>query len=184
MQLVIYGDFNCPFSALASSRAERLVQAGAARVDWRAVEHDPDIPLGGEPVPDSIDDELDRELEQVRGLLQAGERFQLRRPRVRSNTRAAVEHYAGSDPRRREAVRAALFQRYWMDGDDLGDDRLLTEVAGAERAPETADRWHGEWLGLGRPIVPMMRLPDGYVSRGLGALTRLAEVLVSPDEGS
>jgi hypothetical protein len=34
-----------------------------------------------------------------------------------------------------------------------------------------------EWLGTGRPIVPLMVLPDGYVSRGLGALARPADLL-------
>ncbi len=50
VHLVIDGDFNCLFSALASSRAAHLGRTGAARVEWRAVEHDPDIPLRGEPV--------------------------------------------------------------------------------------------------------------------------------------
>jgi hypothetical protein len=31
MRLVVYGDFNCPFSALASSRVARLELAGFVR---------------------------------------------------------------------------------------------------------------------------------------------------------
>jgi hypothetical protein len=35
--------------------------------------------------------------------------------------------------------------------------------------------WRDTWHGLERPMVPMLVLPDGYVSRGLGALARLAD---------
>lgn len=37
--LVLYGDFNCPWSYLASRRAALLATDGVT-VDWRAVEHD------------------------------------------------------------------------------------------------------------------------------------------------
>ena len=50
MRLVIYGDFNCPFSALASDRAARLERAAVAEVDWRAVAHDLRIPTVGGPI--------------------------------------------------------------------------------------------------------------------------------------
>jgi len=40
MTAVVYGDFNCPYSYLASQRADLLSRAGALMVDWRAVEHD------------------------------------------------------------------------------------------------------------------------------------------------
>src|SRR5438309_11493539 len=50
VKLVIYGDFNCPFSALASDRAARLEATGRVVVEWRAVEHDPSIPAEGRPV--------------------------------------------------------------------------------------------------------------------------------------
>lgn len=40
MKLTVYGDFNCPYSNLASQRADQLIRGGMAQVDWRAVEHD------------------------------------------------------------------------------------------------------------------------------------------------
>jgi hypothetical protein len=45
MRLVVYGSFNCPYSLLASRRVDRLIDLGIADVEWRAVVHDPDIPL-------------------------------------------------------------------------------------------------------------------------------------------
>ena len=38
-------------------------------------------------------------------------------------------------------------------------------------------KWREEWLGHDRHLVPMLVLPDGHVSRGLGALARLAELM-------
>ena len=49
-RLTIYGDFNCPFSALASARADVLLAAGGYEIDWRAIQHDTTIPAAGEPV--------------------------------------------------------------------------------------------------------------------------------------
>ena len=47
MNVVIYGDFNCPYSYLASQRADRLIRGGMARIDWRAVEHDRALAVTG-----------------------------------------------------------------------------------------------------------------------------------------
>jgi 2-hydroxychromene-2-carboxylate isomerase len=44
--VIIYGDFNCPYSYLASQRAGLLSKAEIA-VDWRAVEHDRRMPVTG-----------------------------------------------------------------------------------------------------------------------------------------
>lgn len=69
VELIVYGDFNCPFSALASARVSRLERIGAVRVDWRAVEHAPNLPPAGIEVAGELASELQRELEQIRGLL-------------------------------------------------------------------------------------------------------------------
>jgi predicted DsbA family dithiol-disulfide isomerase len=186
MDLVIFGDFNCPFSALASARADELERRGVARIDWRAVEHEPAIPPGGEPVEGELRAELDEEVGKVRGLLVGAEQFPTHWPAVRSNTRAATDRYAGVEPARRAAVRGELFRRYWELGEDLGDARVLDEVivvAADAGDAGTAEAWQREWNDLGQPVIPTLRLPDGYVSRGLGALRRLAEMLDPPDGG-
>jgi hypothetical protein len=177
MQLVIYGDFNCPFSALASSRVARLEQAGAAHVDWRAVAHDLEIPAQGEPVARANAHAYQAELDQVRGLLRPDERLALRLPAVRSSTVATTDAYAATEPRSRSRVRVDLFRAYWEEGTDIGDPVVLSTKGLEPRNPALAAEWRSEWLLLDRPLVPMMRLPDGYVSRGLGVLARLSELI-------
>ena len=40
MKIVIYGDFGCPYSYLASLRADELLESGVAEIDWRVVAPD------------------------------------------------------------------------------------------------------------------------------------------------
>jgi predicted DsbA family dithiol-disulfide isomerase len=170
--LVIYGDFNCPFSALASARATDLEARGLAEIEWRAVEHDPGIPVAGEPVTLERRGEFERELAQIRSLLVDGEIDRLRVPDDRANTGLATAAYAATPKHAQSKVREQLFESYWTRGDDL-DAELIARLVGNRRDEQTAVAWRTAWLALPGPIVPTMVLPDGYVSRGLGALNRL-----------
>jgi predicted DsbA family dithiol-disulfide isomerase len=180
MKLVVYGDFNCPYSCLASARADVLVARGIAEIDWRAVEHDPAIPTPSEPVEGELAAMLDREVVEVRGLLRPDEAFTIRRPRVHPNTHAAVAAFAATPPEDSAAMRRRLFDALWVDGRDIGDEAVLRDLGAGDGARaggrERAAAWRDEWLGLERHLVPMLVLPDGYVSRGLGALSRLADL--------
>lgn len=165
MKLVVYGDFNCPYSALASARIDALERAGAAEVEWRAVQHDASMPADGRPVEGDLRTELEREIDEIHGLLRAGETFDLKPPAVRPNTANASRMYAarpGDDLRRR------LFAWAWDQG---------PEVEGAEENTEVSGRWQREWDAIEKKMVPLLVLPDGYISRGLGALKRLADMI-------
>ncbi len=177
MRLVIYGDFNCPFSALASLRAARLTNAGFAEVDWRAVAHDLEIPESGASVGIADAKAYAAEIAQVHGLLLADETLELRLPVIRSNTVAATDAYAATEPGSRAQARIELFGAYWEEGRNLSDPSVLAALGLPSRAPELAGKWREEWLAFDRPLVPMMRLPDGHVSRGLGALARLGAMI-------
>lgn len=188
MALILYGSFNCPYSYLASLRADRLVQLGKAEgVDWRAVVHDPDVPAGGKPVSGELADMFDRELDEIRGLLLPDEPFPARRPEVQPNTTSAVAGYASTEGDRADGIRQSLFSAFWEKGEDIGDTAVLERMGCPAAAPgERMREWAAEWKGTDRPMVPMMLLADGQVSRGLGALARLAEMVGSetPRNGS
>lgn len=201
--VVLYGDFNCPFSALAATRAERLERAGLLGVDWRCVEHDPSIGPNETPLTAEQHAAFAAELEQVAGLLTDDDQFPARVPTRRLNTRDLNLTYAAAPTSMRPRLRAELFAAYWFHDVDLTDDLTLAgivasvakrvgdddpEAAGSSPPATTGVRstprqtvatWQAEWLALPRPIVPAMVLPDGSVSRGLGALARLADGSVS-----
>lgn len=172
---VIFGSFNCPYSFLASLRADRLKSAGTAAFEWRAVVHDPDVPLEGKPVTGELAEMFDRELEEIRGLLAPGEPYPARRPAVQPNTTAAVAAFSSTPADGADPLRRALFNAFWVDGADIGDRSVLDHLGCPAAGPGPKMRaWQRDWSETDRAIVPMMLLPDGRVSRGLGALARLA----------
>jgi 2-hydroxychromene-2-carboxylate isomerase len=178
MNLVVFADFNCPYSWLASARADVLLELRSTDVEWRAVEHDPTISEPSDPVDGERQAPLDRELEEVRGLLQPDEVFPLRRPPVLPNTARAVAAFATAPPQERPALRRRLFTALWIDGRDIGDDRVLRDLGASpsDRGTALASGWRAAWLGTGGPVVPTLVQPDGDVARGVEALTCLAEM--------
>ena len=64
----------------------------------------------------------------------------------------------------------------WAEGRNLGDPAELRRLDADGRDVAVARRWQDEFEALPRPITPTLVLPDGYVSRGLGALARLADL--------
>lgn len=178
MKLTVYGSFNCPYSYLASLRADRLAAAGAAEVEWRAVVHDPTVPGGGLPVTGELAQMFDRELAQIRGLLKPGEAYPAKRPARQPDTTPAVAAYSAAPADDVGRIRRALYKAFWADGLDIGDPAVLADLGCPAKPPTTVmDEWREDWLSLGRPGVPMLVLPDGSVSRGLGALRQLADLI-------
>jgi hypothetical protein len=169
MSLVVYGDFNCPFSALASHRIDILHDRDIADVEFRAVEHSPRIPPDGLAVIDKRRADLTEEVEQVLGLVTAQDgKFRLRVPEVLPNTATMCQSYATTPT---ADLRKELFAAVWSDGVATG---VLTADGTAKQAA-----WQAEYESWpeDKRIVPSLVLDDGYISRGLGALKRLAEML-------
>jgi hypothetical protein len=146
------------------------------------VEHDLSIPAPSEPVEGDLATRLEREVSEVRGLLQAGERFPIVRPPVHPNSSAAVAAFAATPPAVAGVLRRSLFAALWFEGRDIGEPGVIGELGGRIESggDERVATWRDEWSRLERRLVPMLVLPDGYVSRGLGALARLAELLTHP----
>jgi hypothetical protein len=73
-------------------------------------------------------------------------------------------------------VRQRLFHTYWS-GADVDDAATIAGLPSPATGARIAARSQAEWSALDRPIVPAMMLPNGYMSRGLGVLARLADHL-------
>ena len=175
MILTIFGDFNCPFSALASARADALIAAGVCDIEWRAVQHDPTIPAAGQPVEGDVAIELHQEVATILELSARDLWLHLVVPPVRSNTAMASAAFAaaGADAHR---LRGRLFAAVWAEGRNLGNPAELRRLDANDRDGTLAHRWQDDFTALPKPITPTVVLPDGYVSRGLGALARLADL--------
>jgi 2-hydroxychromene-2-carboxylate isomerase len=177
-RLIIYGDFNCPFSALASVRADALrATAANYEIDWRAVQHDRAIPTAGEPVGGDTAAALAAEVTKILELSD-DVHLQLVVPPVRSNTAAASAALAAAGEGA-DRLRRRLFAAVWAEGRNLGDPAELEHVGAAGRDDLVAGRWQEEFEALPRPVTPTLVRPDGYVSRGLGALIRLGDLVAA-----
>ena len=110
----VYGDFNCPYSYLANQRVNNLADLGAVQADWRAVEHDPELPVAGIPTEPN-EASWTRELGEVTELAMQGERPPSAVPPTMSNTRAAIVAYArATTEQSSRATRARLFDAIWV----------------------------------------------------------------------
>lgn len=181
MELVIFGDFNCPFSALASARADRLEATGAVSVDFRAVEHEPELPPEGAPVTGERASHLAHELDRIHGSVRPDEVFALRLPAVLPNTAAMIAEYAATAPDLRPILRRRWFRAIWHGGRSTANAAPLAgDGPGGPPSAVPAVRWRTEWRSLGTEVVPVLVLPDGTVHPGLDALDWLAAAWPPP----
>jgi 2-hydroxychromene-2-carboxylate isomerase len=139
--LVVYGDFSCPMCYLASQGVDALTNAGIA-VQWRAVEHRPDLLVGGLRHDVDTLSAVERSLGDARALLRPGEQLPATVPALVPRTMAAVSAYAeacGAEVK--DEIRRLLFSAYWEGGVDIGNPTVLhTLLAGAfMRGKATSD---------------------------------------------
>lgn len=156
------------------------------RVEWRAVEHDPAVSIGGRPSAPEAEAWV-RKLTEVAVVSLPGEIVPRIPPRLISNTAAAVAMYAGATEWVRPRVRPALFEEVWVrlsPVDRVGDVwRVFGDIGVAEPRPPEAGTgqaawWRQEWLELPRPMVPAVVRPEaGIVTVGVEALAYLAGLL-------
>jgi 2-hydroxychromene-2-carboxylate isomerase len=182
VSLTIYGDFNCPFSALASARVDALLAAGSHRIGWRAVQHDTTIPASGELVVGPTAVALEAEISTIVDMTEPELGLRLDVPTLRSNTGLASAALAGAGDGA-DSLRQRLFAAVWAEDRNLGDQAELHRLGADDRDAARAREWQEEFEALPRPVTPILVLPDGYVSRGLGALARLADLLDGTHHG-
>jgi 2-hydroxychromene-2-carboxylate isomerase len=174
MKVIVYGDFNCPYSYLASQRADRLARGGRAEIDWRAVEHDRNLAMTGTPA-DASRAAWDKELAEVAALALPGEAAPAAPPPVISNTHAAVAAYAEAvSDGIADELRRRLFQAIWAQGRHLSSAyevrRLITDLMWPQE--NITDR-------LASPDIPSLLLRDPDMAR----IVRRSGGTIAPDGG-
>jgi len=204
VSLIVYGDFTCPACYLASWRAD-LLPPGSDPVDWRAVEHQPRLPLTGHRPGRAQREGLEKQWRAVRALMLPGEDLPGRPPPSLASTRAAVAGYAEAyGAGVAERVRRLLFRAYWVDGKDIGDPEVLRVLLAAAllsghspsqplqewgyavspaRGPITTGAfhrirdWRRHWRDLGEPLEPVLVGSDPSPISGGEALAELGRLV-------
>ena len=186
MDAVLYTDLNCPFCYATETRLDALgVQD---RVEWRGVEHEPDL-----PVPMMVDDlDLNEEVADEVAQVQArAPEVAIAPPTGKPNTAQAILAAVAAarvDPERARAFRHAVYRAFWVDGTDVSLPDVLETLArehglrALEPQPEDDLRvtnWRLDWERSPLRGVPLLVRADGEVLYGLKdreALARFMEV--------
>jgi hypothetical protein len=201
VSLTVFADFTCPECYLASRRADVLAAAGVS-IEWCAVEHRRDLPVGGRPLDADAAAELERRVAVLEDLLLPGERLPWTNPSVLARTEAAVSALAEAQCAGvGEEVRRLLFDLYWQRRLDIGSPAQLRGPLAApirrgrstaealrfsgyavsvDRGPittaayELIRRWRAKWGELGGPELPVLFV-GGATLHGLDAVLRLGK---------
>ena len=184
MRAVLYTDLNCPFCYATEERIAALGLEDA--VEWRGVEHEPDLPVPMDTGDEEIAAELAEEVESVQG--RAAE-VPIALPAGKPNTAPALLAAAAAGRATEEggrAFRQDVYRAYWRDGHDISDPGVLRAIAqrhdGAGADVEAADRrqvaeWQLSWERAPLRGVPLLVRDDGETLYGLKPADEIAAFL-------
>lgn len=184
MTAIAFSDPNCPFCYATEERLHSLGLAG--RVEWRGVEHAPDLPVPTTTAEPIRSGELDSEVEAIR--LRAPE-IEIDTPAAKPNTGLAIRYGAAAQRTEPAAGRRfirSLYRGLWVERLDLADEPTLQQLACAAGLPdirpaaediEIAGTWRREWLRLGATGVPLLIRADGRSLYGLTGADDLNDFL-------
>jgi predicted DsbA family dithiol-disulfide isomerase len=187
MEVVLYTDLNCPFCYATEQRLEALDAQDL--VEWRGVEHEPDLPVPMDTADEELNAELADEVAQVRSR---APEVEIAQPAGKANTAYALEFAAAAertDPERGRRVRRAIYRAFWADGEDISSPDVLAGIArdhGLDHVEvQSEDKlrvtsWRLDWERSPLRGVPLLARSDGEVLYGLKDSETLA-AFVRPD---
>jgi 2-hydroxychromene-2-carboxylate isomerase len=133
--LEIYWDFSSPFAYLGATQAEALAARTGAKLTWRPMLLGAVFKaIGQEQAPILTWGEAKRnyyfkDLTRWADLYGVPFRFPTRFPML---TLKALRAYLALPEGRRGAFRERTFRAYWAEDRDIGDEKVLAELAGEE----------------------------------------------------
>lgn len=171
--LVVYGDFNCPFCYALN---EILFDTGLSdRVQWRSIEHMPGV--GGEHFTPDEQSALASEVFTVR---HRAPDIHIAIPPCRPNTALAnrlLFNVSEIAPGIASALRCRIYRALWIEGQDISKKRILLNLLAETDAEfcmedpfaehNTLEQWQLTWEGEefeGR--IPVL-VNDGRLLKGL-----------------
>jgi predicted DsbA family dithiol-disulfide isomerase len=180
----LFTDLNCPFCYATEVRLEALGLSES--VDWRGVEHEPDLPVPMDVDDETITQELDDEVTSVSAR---APEVPIALPSGKANTAAGLLATATAlrvDRERGAGFRQAVYRAFWVEGRDISSREVLDEIAAAHGLGDLAARreddvtvasWRLEWERSPLRGVPLLVRDDGETLYGLKDSQTLAEFI-------
>lgn len=131
--VTVFSDYICPFCYIGDLRLDRLREHFDLKINWMLLEIHPDTPAVGMPVAAlGYSDERWRLMLDNLTRLAAEEGVALRQPPFNANSHLALllaeaAKHAGADLFYR--LHRRLFEAYFAQGRNIGDERVLRELA-------------------------------------------------------
>lgn len=128
----LYSDFICPYCFIGERVIERLSQKYDLEIEWTGYEIHPEIPTGGMSLHSFGGDFMDGLWERIVPLAESYE-VKIDRPSVVANTHLALEGAEFARTIGKQALsryRRAVFDAYFLGGQDIGDHQVLSQIAG------------------------------------------------------
>ena len=134
---IFYGDLNCPF---CYAQHERLKELGLVEhiVEWRGVEHMPELPL--KPIRYPIGAAERRPLaEEIAAVRQRAKDVRISDISFRPNTQiaiAAITQAKEINTQKASQLRDDLYRALWIDGEDISDIRVVHRLVKKRGLPD------------------------------------------------
>jgi len=189
-RIVLYSDFNCPFCYAMHERLHD--HAVLDRIEWRGVQHAPELPLPMARWNGRLRDELRQEVAMVERLAPM---LPIVVPEGKPNTRRAIQLAARvlrRDPVPGLGLIRRLYWLFWREGRDISDVAVLGEALLAlglsqqglgekdEASALVLEGWTSQWHGTGQAGVPLLERADGMLVVGLARESDLKRFLQVP----
>lgn len=179
-QLVAYGDLNCPF---CYALEERLTRRDVdIHIEWRLVEHAPELAA---VVADSTEDEQTELESELEALLVRAPDVAIRKPPFRPQSGPAIRAVLAArtiDPLAADRLRLALYRGLWQSGRNIADAGVIADIArevGIHEALEgstfdaQAQAWTAEWRASQANRIPCLISTADAKLLGLSSVERL-----------
>jgi predicted DsbA family dithiol-disulfide isomerase len=133
LKITVYSDYICPFCYVGHHRLQRLRDNYDLKINWCFLEIHPETSAEGEPI-DSLDYPSEQWQQMMANLerIAKEENIPLSKLAFITNSRDALLLSEAAKHCGRDifyALHEKLFIAYFVDGKNIGDKKLLTEIA-------------------------------------------------------